>query len=49
MEEAVEETLNKIQEISNQIASLKEKQILASKLQLKDNKCPVCDSTVMKN
>ena len=32
----------------SQIASLKEKQILASKLQLKDNKCPVCDSTVEK-
>ncbi|MEO2220736.1 MAG: SMC family ATPase [Nitrosopumilus sp.] len=48
VEEAVEETLKKIQEISSQIASLKEKQILASKLQLKDNKCPVCDSTVEK-
>ena len=48
VEEAVEETLKKIQEISNQITSLKEKQILASKLQLKDNKCPVCDSTVEK-
>jgi len=48
VEEAVEETLNKIKEISNQIASLNEKQILASKLQLKDNKCPVCDSTVEK-
>ena len=48
VEEAVEETLKKIQEISNQIASLNEKQILASKLQLKDNKCPVCDSTVEK-
>ncbi|HIE46739.1 MAG: AAA family ATPase [Nitrosopumilus sp.] len=48
VEEIVEETLKKIQEMSNQIASLKEKQILASKLQLKDNKCPVCDSTVEK-
>ncbi|MBT7780887.1 MAG: AAA family ATPase [Nitrosopumilus sp.] len=48
IEEAVEETLKKIQEMSSQIASLKEKQILASKLQLKDNKCPVCDSTVEK-
>jgi len=48
VEEAVEETLKKIQEMSSQIASLKEKQILASKLQLKDNKCPVCDSTVKK-
>ena len=34
--------------MTSQIASLKEKQILASKLQLKDNKCPVCDSTVEK-
>ena len=48
VEEAVEETLKKMQEMSSQIASLKEKQILASKLQLKDNKCPVCDSTVEK-
>ena len=48
VEEAVEETLKKIQEMSSQIASLREKQILASKLQLKDNKCPVCDSTVEK-
>jgi exonuclease SbcC len=48
VEEAVEETLKKIQEMTSQIASLKEKQILASKLQLKDNKCPVCDSTVEK-
>jgi len=48
VEQAVEETLKKIQEMSNQLASLKEKQVLASKLQLKDNKCPVCDSTVEK-
>ena len=48
VEEAVEDTLRKIQEMTNQIASLKEKQILASKLQLKDNKCPVCDSIVEK-
>jgi exonuclease SbcC len=48
VEQAVEETFKKIQEMSNQIASLKEKQVLASKLQLKDNKCPVCDSTVEK-
>ncbi|MDC0438132.1 AAA family ATPase [Nitrosopumilus sp.] len=46
VEEAVEDTLRKIQEMASQIASLKEKQILASKLQLKDNKCPVCDSIV---
>lgn len=48
VEEAVEDTLNKIQEMKNQTASLKEKRILASKLQLKDNKCPVCDSNVEK-
>ena len=48
VEEAVEDTLKKIQEMTSQIASLKEKQILASKLQLKDNKCPVCDSIVEK-
>ena len=48
VEEAVEDTLRKIQEMTSQIAFLKEKQILASKLQLKDNKCPVCDSIVEK-
>jgi len=48
VEQAIEETLKKIQEMTNQIASLKEKQLLASKLQLKDNKCPVCDSNVEK-
>ena len=48
VEEAVDDTLRKIQEMKSQIASLKEKQILASKLQLKDNKCPVCNSIVEK-
>ena len=48
VEQAIEVTLKKIQEMTNQIASLKEKQLLASKLQLKDNKCPVCDSNVQK-
>jgi exonuclease SbcC len=43
---ALEGTHKKIQELSNKLASLKEKQILAEKLQLKDNKCPVCDSEV---
>jgi exonuclease SbcC len=38
----------KIQELSNKKASLVEKQSLAAKLQLKDNKCPVCDSLVDK-
>ena len=45
---AVDGTQKKIQELSNQVASLKEKQILAAKLQLRDNKCPVCDSEVEK-
>ncbi|MDH3677867.1 MAG: SMC family ATPase [Nitrosopumilus sp.] len=45
---ALEGAQRKIQELSNQVASLKEKQILAAKLQLKDNKCPVCDSDVEK-
>jgi exonuclease SbcC len=45
---AVDGTQNKIQELSNQVASLKEKQMLAAKLQLRDNKCPVCDSEVEK-
>ncbi len=48
VEKAIEDTLKKIQEMNNQTASLKEKQLLASKLQLKDNKCPVCDSNVEK-
>ena len=48
VEQAIEDTLKKIQEFSSQTASLKEKQLLASKLQLKDNKCPVCDSNVEK-
>lgn len=48
IEEAISDTSNKIQEMTNQIVSLKEKQALASKLLLKDNKCPVCDSVVEK-
>jgi len=48
VEEAVEDTSNKIQEMKSQTASLKEKQLLASKIQLKDHKCPVCDSNVEK-
>ena len=48
VEQAIEDTSKKIQEITNQTISLKEKQQLASKLQLKDNKCPVCDSIVEK-
>jgi len=46
--QAIEETQKKIQELTNQVASLKEKQLLAKKLELKDNKCPVCDSVVEK-
>lgn len=38
----------KIQQLTNQKTSLIEKQALAAKLQLKDNKCPVCDSVVDK-
>jgi len=45
---AIDGAQKKIQELSNQEASLKEKQMLAAKLQLKDNKCPVCDSEVEK-
>ena len=48
IDQAIEETVKKIQEMIIQTASLKEKQLLASKLQLKDNKCPVCDSNVEK-
>ncbi|WP_316504577.1 SMC family ATPase [Nitrosopumilus sp.] len=48
VDQAVEDVLKKIQEITSQTVSLKEKQLLASKLQLKDNKCPVCDSKVEK-
>jgi len=48
VDSAVDGTQKKIQELSNQVASLKEKQMLAAKLQLRDNKCPVCDSEVEK-
>jgi len=47
-ETAIEDSQKKIQQFSNQKASLREKQALASKLQLKDDKCPVCDSVVDK-
>jgi len=46
--QAITDTQKKIQELSNKVASLKEKKILAAKLQLRDNKCPVCDSIVEK-
>ena len=48
VEQAIEDALKKIQEMTSKTASLKEKQLLASKLHLKDNKCPVCDSNVEK-
>ncbi len=48
VELAVEDTQKKIQELTSKIGSLKEKQSLAAKLRLKDNKCPVCDSRVEK-
>ena len=48
VEQAIEDVLKKIQLITSQTTSLKEKQLLAAKLQLKDNKCPVCDSKVEK-
>jgi len=48
VEDAVENIHKKIQELTNKKASLEEKQALAAKLQLKDNKCPVCDSLVDK-
>jgi DNA repair protein SbcC/Rad50 len=48
VEEEDKEVIKKIQEITSQIVSLKGKEKLAEKLQLKDNKCPVCDSNVEK-
>ena len=48
VEKAVEDSNKKIQNMMNQTISLKEKLSLASKLQLKENKCPVCDSNVEK-
>jgi len=45
---AIEENQKRIQELTGKVASLKEKQALAEKIQLKDNKCPVCDSKVEK-
>ena len=43
---AIEEIQKKIQKLTSQKSSLKERLALAEKLQLKDNKCPVCDSHV---
>lgn len=48
VELALDGTQKKMQELTGQVASLREKQALAEKIQLKDNKCPVCDSKVEK-
>jgi exonuclease SbcC len=48
VELALDGTQEKMQELIGQVASLREKQALAEKIQLKDNKCPVCDSKVEK-
>jgi exonuclease SbcC len=48
IELAAEENQKRIQDLTSQVASLKEKLALADKIQLKDNKCPVCDSKVEK-
>ena len=48
IELAINETQGKIQELTSQIISIRERQSLAKKLQLKDNRCPVCDSYVEK-
>ncbi len=45
---AIKDSQKKLQHLTNLKATLVEKQSLASKLQLKDNKCPVCDSKVSK-
>ena len=42
----IESIMKKIQQNSLQIERLKEQQALASKLKLKNDKCPVCDSKV---
>ncbi len=47
-ESAIESTQKRLVELSNLSVSLQEKQSLAKKLKLKDNKCPVCDSHVDK-
>lgn len=48
METEIDRIQKNMQELVIQNASLKEKLSLASKLQLKDKKCPVCDSSVEK-
>ena len=48
IDDEIEKSQKNMQELVIQNASLKEKLSLASKLQLKDKKCPVCDSSVEK-
>ena len=48
VEDAIDDTVRSNQEMINQTISLKEKLALAAKLQIEDNKCPVCDSEVEK-
>src|SRR3970040_312850 len=48
VEAEIIDSQKKIQQLTNQKISLIEKPSLATKLQLKDNKCPVCDSIVDK-
>ena len=48
VDEAISDVQRKIQEHTSKKISLKEKHLLAQKLELKDNRCPVCDSYVEK-
>jgi exonuclease SbcC len=48
IEIAIQETQKKIKDLTADAASLREKEILATKLQLKNGRCPVCDSRVEK-
>ncbi len=48
VEEGIVDSQKEIKKLTNQKISLIEKQSLATQLQLKDNKCPVCDSIVDK-
>jgi len=45
---AINDSQKKLQRLTSQKISLQEKQSLAAKLQLKDDRCPVCDSKVDK-
>jgi len=48
IESSLEDSQKILERLISQKASLLEKQTLAGKLKLKDNKCPVCDSVVDK-